>query len=251
VSLGSRDTSETGMARDMRVVKVLATVGVPLAILFHGGVGALFGVLAARPYWHSGLYPIIFLASALASGGALLVVASAIFQEGWRAHRQMIVDLGRIVLGLLLLDALFQFSEILVGLYGRERGFVAGLELALFGPYWWVFWFVQVGVGLLLPVVLLASPFRRDPRAVTLACAAVVLGFIGVRLNIVIPGLSAEEIAGLTRAVDDPRVNPLYFPSAFEWLVSIGIGGLGLILFGLGEIFLPLSRHLPAPGRHA
>jgi len=245
-ALGARGASDASLAADMRKVKVLATIGVPLAILFHGGVGALFGVLASRPYWHSGLFPIIFLVSALASGGALLTVASAVFQEGWREHRQMIRDLGRIVLGLLLLDALFQFSEILVGLYGSEPGYVASLELALAGPYWYVFWIGQVGIGLVLPVVILASPLGRDPRLVTAACAAVVIGFIGVRLNIVIPGMSAEEIAGLSRAVDDPRYRTDYFPSVFEWLITFGIGGLGLILFGLGEIFLPLSRHLPA-----
>jgi molybdopterin-containing oxidoreductase family membrane subunit len=248
-ALGARADSDASLAADMRKVKVLATVGVPLAILFHGGVGALFGVLASRPYWHSGLFPIIFLVSALASGGALLTVASAIFQEGWREHRQMILDLGKVVLGLLLLDALFQFSEILVGLYGSEPGYVASLQLALSGPYWYVFWVGQVGIGLVLPVVILASRLGRDPRLVTLACGAVVVGFIGVRLNIVIPGMAVEEIAGLVRAVDDPRYRTDYFPSAFEWLITFGIGGLGLILFGLGEIFLPLSRHLPARER--
>lgn len=248
-ALRARADSDQSLAADMRKVKVLATIGVPLAIMFHGGVGALFGVLASRPYWHSGLFPIIFLVSALASGGALLTVASAVFQEGWREHRQMILDLGRLVLGLLLLDALFQFSEILVGLYGSEPGYLASLNLALAGPYWFVFWIVQIGIGLVVPVVILATPLGRDPRFVTLACAAVVVGFIGVRLNIVIPGMSAEEIAGLSKAVDDPRFRTDYFPSAFEWLITFGIGGLGLILFGLGEVFLPLSRHLPAPER--
>ncbi|HEV8488709.1 MAG TPA: NrfD/PsrC family molybdoenzyme membrane anchor subunit [Candidatus Limnocylindrales bacterium] len=250
-ALGARSSSEASLAADMRKVKILATVGVPLAIMFHGGVGALFGVLASRPYWHSGLFPIIFLVSALASGGALLTVASAIFQEGWRAHRQMILDLGKIVLGLLLLDALFQFSEILVGVYGSEPGFLASLQLALAGPYWYVFWVGQIGIGLILPVLILATPLGRDPRLVTIACGAVVIGFIGVRLNIVIPGMSAEEITGLSRAVDDPRYRTDYFPSVFEWLITFGIGGLGLVLFGLGEIFLPLSRHLPARERTA
>ena len=250
-SLGSRDASDEGLARDMRWVKPLATIGVPLAIMFHGGVGALFGVIAARPYWHSGLYPIIFLVSALASGAALLAIASAIFQEGWREHRQMLVDLGKVVLGLILLDWLLTFSELLIGVYGADPSFIQSLRLTVSGPYWWVFWIVQVGIGLILPVVILALPTGRDPRWVTLACAAVVLGFIGVRLNIVIPGLSVEEIAGLTEAIDDPRVSAFYFPSAYEWIVSVGIASLGLILFGLGEIFLPLSRHLPTPEAQA
>ena len=244
VGLWSRDTSDAGLVRDMRWVKVLAAIGVPLAIMFHGGVGALFGVLASRPYWHSGLYPIIFLVSALASGGALLAVASAVFQEGWRAHRQMLIDLGRVVLGLLLLDALLQFSEILVGLYGGDKGFVESLQLVLSGPYWWVFWIDQMLLGLAFPVIVLASRLHLDPRWVTAACAGVVLGFIGVRLNIVVPGLSVEEIQGLTEAIADPRVSLAYFPSAFEWMIAIGIAGLGFVLFGLGEIFLPLSRHL-------
>jgi molybdopterin-containing oxidoreductase family membrane subunit len=247
-SLGSRDASDEGLARDMRLVKPIATVGIPLAIMFHGGVGALFGVVAARPYWHSGLYPIIFLVSALASGAALLAVASAIFQEGWREHRAMLVDLGRLVLGLLLLDWLLTFSEMLIGLYGAEPSFVESVSLALAGPYWWVFWVVQAGIGLILPVIILALPTGRDPRWVTVACGAVVVGFVGVRLNIVIPGLSVEEIAGLTEAIDDPRVSAFYFPSLYEWVVSVGVAALGLILFGLGEIFLPLSHHLPASG---
>src|SRR3990172_5127735 len=218
-ALRARDDSDESLEADMRKVKVIAAIGVPLAILFHGGVGALFGVLSSRPYWHSGLFPIIFL--------------------------------GRVVLGLLLLDALFQFSEILVGVYGSEPGYVASLQLALQGPYWYVFWIGQVGIGLALPIAILATRLGRDPRFVTLACAAVVLGFIGVRLNIVIPGMAVEEIAGLVRAVDDPRYMSDYFPSGFEGLVSFGVGGFGLILFGIGEVFLPLSQRLvvPAPAR--
>jgi len=251
-ALAARDDSEQSLAADMRKVKILATIGVPLAIMFHGGVGALFAVLASRPYWHSGLFPIIFLVSALASGGALLTVVSAIFQEGWRERRQVILDLGRVVLGFLLLDALLQFSDILIGTYGRpgapggEPGYAASLQLALFGPYWYVFWIGQLAIGLVVPIAILATRLSRDPRLVTLACAAVVVGFIAVRLNIVVPAQSTEEIFGLARAVDDPRYRTDYFPSVFEWLVTFGIGGLGFILIGLGEVFLPLSRHLPA-----
>jgi len=247
LSFASRDTSLAAAARDMRWVRRLATIGVPLAIMFHGGVGALFGVLASRPFWHSGMYPIIFLVSALASGGALLAVASGIFQEGWKAHRAMIVDLGRIVLGLLLLDILFQVSEVLIGLYGSEPGFVESFQMIVSGASWYVFWVVQVGIGIVVPLVVLAGPLRSSPRAVIVACGAVVIGFLGVRLNIVIPGLSVEEIRGITDAVTDPRVTADYFPSAWEWMLSFGIFALGLVLFGLGEIFLPLSHHLKRP----
>ncbi|MGB9601761.1 MAG: NrfD/PsrC family molybdoenzyme membrane anchor subunit, partial [Limisphaerales bacterium] len=83
LSFGSKDVSEESRLRDKKIVKILATAGIPIAILFHGGVGALFGVVAARPHWHSGLFPILFLLSALVSGGALLTLISSVFQEGW------------------------------------------------------------------------------------------------------------------------------------------------------------------------
>ena len=242
--LRSRDLSEASERRDAKVVRLLATVGVPLAVMFHGGVGALFGVVASRPFWNSGMFPVIFLVSALASGGALLVLASAIFQEGWKAHKAMIVDLGKLVLLFLLLDIGFQFSDILIGVYGADPAYMESLRLVVSGPYWYVFWIVQIGIGVLIPLLILGSPLRRDPRAVIVASAAVVMGFVGVRLNIVIPGLSPEEIRGLTEAIADPRISSSYFPTMWEWLLSFGIVAVGLVIFGLGEIFLPLSHHL-------
>jgi len=251
LALGSRDASDTSLARDMRVVKIAATIGVPLAIMFHGGVGALFGVLASRAYWHTPLFPVIFIVGALASGGAALVVASALFQEGWKAHREMIVDLGRLVLAFLLLDIGLQISEILIGLYGANPGYLESISLVVAGPYWFAFWVVQVGFGMGVSLVCLATPLRRDPRAVVVGCAAIAIAFVGVRLNIVLPGMSPEEVRGLTQAVSDPRVTSDYFPSIWEWILSFGIMAFGLVVFGLGEIFLPLSRRLPHPAEQA
>jgi molybdopterin-containing oxidoreductase family membrane subunit len=239
LALGSRDASEAGAARDRRVVRVLATIGVPVAIMFHGGVGALFGVVAARPHWHSGMFPILFLLSALVSGGALLTVVTAIFQDGWRRNRETVLALGQMVLGLLLLDVLFQVSELLVAFYGSIPGHLKGLQLMIGGPFWWVFWGWQLLLGTLIPVLLLVLPTRRDPRWVSVAGLLIAAGFLGVRLNIVVPGLAAEEIRGLSTAIASARMTTLYVPSASEWLLTLGVVGFGLLLFGLGEWLMP------------
>jgi molybdopterin-containing oxidoreductase family membrane subunit len=239
LSLGSRDESAESAQRDRKIVKVLASIGIPIAIMFHGGVGTLFGIVAARPAWHSGLFPVLFLLSALASGAALLTLTAAIFQGGWRENRETVLALGRLVLALLLLEVLFQFSEILIAYAGGVPGHTDSLNLILTGPYAWVFWGLQLLVGTLIPIVLLAGPTRADPRFVSLAGLMIVLGFIGVRLNIVIPGLATEEIRGMMEAVSSPRISTAYVPSITEWLLTAGIVGLGLLLFGVGEMFLP------------
>jgi molybdopterin-containing oxidoreductase family membrane subunit len=242
--LGARDASPDASQRDHRIVRVLASIGVPVAIMFHGGVGALFGVVAARPHWHSGLFPVLFLVSALVSGGALLMLIAAIFQGGWQRNRDVVLGLGQLVLGLLLLDVLLQISEILVAVRGGVPGHMAGIQIVVQGPYWWVFWGWQVVLGTILPVLLLILPTRRDPRWVSLAGLLIALGFAAVRLNIIVPALAEEELRGLSQAIASSRLAAQYFPSPSEWLLSFGIVGLGLLLFGLGEILLPKDAEM-------
>jgi protein NrfD len=240
LSLGSRDTSDSSAARDRSIVRVLAIIGVPTAIMFHGGVGALFGTVATRGHWHSALFPLLFLLSALVSGGALLAVIAAIFQHGLDRNRSTVIELGRLVMALLLLDVLFQVSEYLVAFRGGIPGETAGLNLSLFGPYWPVFWLAQLVLGTIVPLALLLnSRARQSAPLVALACLLIVVGIFALRLNIVIPGLEVEEIRGLTAAVSTQRITSEYFPSLSEWLLTLGISGLGLILFGFGELLLP------------
>lgn len=236
LALGSRDISPERRARDAKYVRILATVGIPVAIMFHGGMGSLFGVIAARPSWNSGLFPLLFLLSALASGGALLLGVTAIFEDGWRRHREAIVLLGQMVLGLFLLDVLFQVSEILISSYGGHvPADGAALNLMLHGPYSWVFWVWQLGLGTLIPVAILVAPTRKDPRWVGLAGLMIAAGFLGTRLNIVIPELAVEELKGLASAIGNPRLQANYFPSLNEWMVSSGVLGFGLVVFGIAD----------------
>lgn len=239
LALGSRDTSKEGKARDRKRVKLLATTGIPLAIMFHGGVGALFGVVGARPHWHSGMFPILFLLSALVSGGALLTMVAAVFQDGLNRNRETVVALGKLVLGLFLLDVLFQISEYLIAFRGGIPSETASLKLILTGHYWFVFWGWQVLLGTIAPILILVSRLRSQAPWVAVAGLLIALGLFGMRLNIVIPGLAVEEVAGISNAVSSGRISVSYFPSLSEWLLSVGIVGLGLLLFGLGEMLLP------------
>ena len=49
LSLGGRDESDSSWARDMRVVRVAATVGVPLAIVFHAAASVDATVIVTLP----------------------------------------------------------------------------------------------------------------------------------------------------------------------------------------------------------
>ncbi len=244
LTFGSRNVTATSRRRDVRVVRVLGIIGVPLAILFHGGVGALFGVVVARPAWHSGLFPLLFLVSALVSGGGLLmgIYAWLAPNRGSVEHHNLLSDMGRLVLALVFLDVIFTFAEYSIALYGSIPGDVAPLIQVMTGQFWYVFWIGQVGLGMVAPIILLAfDRTRRSSFWVGVAGFAIVLAFVGVRLNIVIPALSVPELRGLIEAVPSARMTAQYFPSMMEWFLSIGIMGLGLALFALGYTLLPVK----------
>jgi len=91
----------------------------------------------------------------------------------------------------------------------------------------WMF-LAEIGLGVVLPMLLLAWPFyRREPRRLAVAQGLVVLGFIFHRLNV-----STTAIVAMT------GVN--YVPAAAEFIVSMGLVAVGMMLFVLACRFLPV-----------
>lgn len=227
-------------ARDW--LKWLASIGIPLAITFHGGVGALFSTIAAHPFWHTPLMPILFLTGALVSGGALMAFMVATFwphrDEGFR---EMVGYLGRVVLGLLLFDVVLEWAEYSVPMwYGVGHEYEL-LRYVLFGRFWWVFWILHVGCGTVIPLALLTVKGNK-PWAVGLAGLLIVMTFLTVRLNIVIPGLIDPNLRELQSAFVHPRLMFSYVPSFFEWQITLFIVAVGMAFTYLGFKFLPLTE---------
>jgi protein NrfD len=239
--LGRGDTSDEAARRDRSALRALGTLGVPLAVAFHGGVGALFGVLAARPFWNSSIFPIAFIVGALASGGALITFVTAFFwpDRGSEVHRNLVSFLGRMVLALLAFYLLLEWAEFSIGLYGQVPSESDPYRAILTGPYWYVFWFVHILIGSLVPLAVLAWK-RGDPRWIGGAAGLIAVTFIAVRLNIVIPGLIVPELKGLDTAFVDSRLTFHYFPSLMEWLVLLFVATLGVGIFYVGNRVLPL-----------
>ena len=242
LSFGGGGDSEERRARDLRIVKLLATIGFPLAIAFSGGVGALFGVVGARPYWNSPLYPILFLVSALTSGGALLTFLVAAFWPERRSaeFRRLVGLLGRITLSLLVLDLLFEWAEISISLYASIPAEASAYRAMLFGPYWWAFWLIHIAIGAIVPVLAL-SLRPRSAGWVGLSGLLIAATFLAVRINIVLPGEVIPEIRGLEAAYQEAGLSFQYLPSTAEWLVGVFVVSVAVLLFTIGYTSLPLA----------
>ena len=58
-----------GQLTSPRILRFLGAIGILLTICCIGAEGALFAVVKAKPYWNTGLFPIMFIVEALLSGG--------------------------------------------------------------------------------------------------------------------------------------------------------------------------------------
>ena len=224
--------------RANRWLRILGTIGIPLAIFgVHGGTGTIFAVIKARGMWSGGLFPVIFVVSAMVSGTALLAVIYYLQRrsKGRRPDAGMMNGLATVLTTVLLIDLGLLFYEFIVPLLAFQPHDGDVIAVITTGPMWWSFWIVQLGLGMLVPAAILLTP-RLRARAGTVATAAalVLMGVVGVRFNIVIPPF----IPGIMDGLPDGH----YVPNALEWALSIGFIAGGALAYSLAAEFLPIHE---------
>jgi molybdopterin-containing oxidoreductase family membrane subunit len=234
------------------VLKPVMAVGLAIAIFVSGGVGALLGVNAARVSFQNAMLPAQFPVLNLASGIALLLVMVGFFGVLADAERRTrLVRLLSLTLVVLLgVKAYFLWVDYSQALYGQTQEAVAVAGQVLFGPYAWAFWIVQLGLGVVMPamVLLVPSTSRRAPLA-GLMGVFVLVGLAVGRTSIIFPALAFPEFDGLTDAFTGPHLGLDYTPSLMEWSVTIGVLGLSTLAYLVGTDRLPLFSKSPEVAR--
>ena len=228
------------------ILKPLMVLGMVLAIFASGAVGALLGVNAGRAYWHVGLLPAQFPVFSLTSGIALMLIVLGWFGSANDPRRtQQLRVLGIVSIGLLLIKTYFVWTDFSQSLYGNVPQNVDAVNQVLFGPYWWAFWILQIGIGTVIPIVVLAVPsLGKHTLWAGLMGVLILIGFAAARANIVFPALSVPELEGMTAAFSGPHLGFDYVPSLIEWSVTVGVIGLTTLAFLLGADRLPIFKNV-------
>ncbi len=251
LSLGSNRQDRESLVRDRKWLMILGILGIPAAVIVHGGVGTIFAVAKARPNWLGGLFPLLFIVSALTSGGALLTLLTAAFGKMPRERKlKLVSSLARLTIGFLLLDALIQFADILTTSYTAIPSGSSTDKLVLIGPYKWIFWIGQVALGLVIPIVLVASARTRMSLGwLGLAGLLVVIGMLGARLTLVIPPQVTPLFDISLGAYNHIRYAYGYFPSNSDLLVMLGVFAFGIWMMLAARKYLPMDVEIHEDGR--
>jgi Ni/Fe-hydrogenase subunit HybB-like protein len=222
----------------------LAIAGLALSMLHQSSLGALYGVLKARPLWYRPDISVLFIISAIAAGMALTVFSSMIsvrLTNRANVDNNVLDRVAHIIGWVLVVYLYFRFWDALSMTYTYEPGRTEGLQILTGGALSFNFWIGEILLGAVIPIILLLNKRTRAlPLWRMLAMALVVGGVVAYRWDTNLSGL----LIYLSYLPGEPTVAyAAYTPSLIEALTGAGIISYGLLAFSLGVKYLKVVDH--------
>lgn len=219
---------------------MLAIAAVTLSAMHQSSLGSLFLLMPDKldPLWWSPVMPLYYFLSSIVAGTALVILIEMWIAKGYgRALRiHQLAAMAKITFISLIVFEGVRITDLIV------RGQLPRMLSTPKSGYF----LAEISLGGILPLVLLATDrLRSNPRILAFAALFTVLGVVFNRFNAV---FFAMNLKGPV-----PQIAPHgYFPSVWEWGISIGMVATAILLFRLGVQFVPIlpkqeAESKPAP----
>jgi len=213
------------------------------------GTGSIFGFVVARQGYDAAIMAPMFIVMSFSFGLALfLLVLMAAYRFSSRPLGEHLLHRLKHLLGIFIAAVLlFVTIKHLTNLYAAEHHGFERFILMDGGVYTQIFWWVQILLGSLLPLLLIYHPlWERSTTAIATAAALVVLGGLAQLYVIIIggqvyplpifPGKEVIESSFYDGVVAE------YAPSLPETTLGIGGVAIALLIITLG---IRLLKFLP------
>jgi molybdopterin-containing oxidoreductase family membrane subunit len=223
-------------------VKPLIYLSIPWAISIHTVTAFIYAGLPGRSFWLTAIMAPRFLASAFASGPALLIILCLILKRytSFDVGVKAIQTLAKIVAYALAASIFFVLMELFTAFYSQipehARHFsylFAGLE----GHTKLVAWMWTSAVLAFAALCILTIPqIRRNDGWLAIACIFVFVSlWIEKGLGLVVTGFIPSPLEKITE----------YVPTGPEIAITLGIWAVGLIILTLlYRIFVAVRRDI-------
>jgi Ni/Fe-hydrogenase subunit HybB-like protein len=215
---------------DKRIAVPLIMISIPAAVAIHTVTAFLFAGLPARSYWNAAILAPRFLTSAFCSGPAIILVLLQILRHTTRVKvsNEALFKIAELMAYAMFINLFLLGAEIFRDYYSSTHhvihyeflfggGPYSGSPIA---PYAWFALFCSAAAFLLFLIP------RTRKNLITLNVGAVLI-YMGVYIEkgvaLVIPGFVPSTLGEIYE----------YAPSSVEIRVSMGIFGIGALLFTL------------------
>src|SRR5512142_3232890 len=146
---------------------ILAIIGLGLSSLHQSSLGALYGVIKARPFWFKPEMSVLFMLSAIVGGISLTLFASMLASRltGKAKVNDALIERVAQFVGYLLIGYFyFRAWDALATTYTYDPGRSEGLHVLTTGPFAFNFWIVEMLLGMIVPMILLLYRPTRQNR---------------------------------------------------------------------------------------
>jgi len=210
-----------------RAMNLLMILVIPIAVSVHTVISYIFA-MTLEPGWHSTIFGPYFVAGAIFSGIAALLVVMIVFRKVYHLEGYLkqvhFANLSKLLLAMSAIWFYLTFSEYLTGFFGHEPSELSVMMFKLTGPYAVPFW-LMIFLNFIVPVALLSRRATRTIPVILVVSIGIVVGMWLERLIIVVPSLSVPF-------ADFPR-HP-YWPSLTEislFAAAVSAFCLGFMIF--------------------
>jgi len=215
-----------GTPRQMKYLRVamgfMMVIIIPVAVSVHTVVSWIFAMSLREP-WNSTVFGAYFVAGAIYSGIAAIIILMAILRRAFRLEgyitNQHFINLGYMLGGFTLIMLYFNISEYVVPGYkmaGEVPFHFNQLFVGEFAPFFWAY----ILGGIVAPGLIILLPWTRTFTGVLIAAGLAVVGMWLERFIIVVSGLRVPLM---------PYEPSWYIPTWVEWSIMAG----AFAMFGL------------------
>jgi len=218
---------------------ILAVAGLGLSMLHQSSLGATYGVLLARPIWYRPGLAVLFIVSAMAAGPSLTVFASKVaarLTPRATVNEESLDQITHFVGWVLVAYLYLRFWDAFSMIYSYEPGRTEGLNLLTQGTLSFNFWFGEIILGIIVPmIILLNGRLRRRQPLQLLALLFVIGGLVAYRWDTNMVG-QMVVFSSLPQGIIPLYTK--YSPALIEIVVGIGVIAYALFAFTLGVRYL-------------
>jgi len=229
---------------------LLGGLATPLVISVHSVVSADFAV-AVVPGWHETVFPPYFVAGAIFSGFAMVLLLCIPIRRYYGLGAFITADhldvMGKLLLATSLLTSYGYLSEQFTTYYGGEPFdvHVYWHRLTDFHKYAGIVWLLFV-CNTVAPQVLWSRRLRRNPLVLFIVCLVILVGMWFERFMIIASSLSEDFL---------PSAFGIFRPTIWDILIYVGSLGFFFSLFLLFVRLFPImsmsEMRAMLPGAHA
>ena len=235
------------MIEDHKKAQIAGLLGFVSAICAHSNLGAIFGFLEARPFWHGPYLPIYFILSALVSGSALIILMFAAVHRKSEMPKRVedaLKSVGKLLALFLGILMFFEVWKVITSLYGAPPEKYETVMALLAGPLSINFYIFEILLGMLIPFIIIVATNGTCMKWLTAAAASTMIGIFFMRYDLVIAG----QLVPMRRSLDGSIVGNYpgglahYVPPLNELFIVVGAIGLCVLLYTFGEMLLNLNE---------